>query len=249
VLNFNDTVRGLNVGAPVELRGIRIGTVTDIQARLAPSMDEVSIPVLVEIEPERTLAADEFAGLSEDEHKQHVVERAAELVERGMRARLQTGNLLTGQLFVELDMFPDAEPATLDTSGAYPEIPTVPRPLSGITSSVSHILERLEKAPLEKVITDLDELILSTRQLVEVLQRETPDLAGEMRRTAEETRAVLVETSTTLEGLRGMTSKDGEIGNELYRALEELRAAARSIRVMSEYLERHPEALLQGKGR
>jgi len=240
VLHFSESLRGLSVGAPVEFRGIRVGTVTAIEARLDDDAQGLRIPVRIDVEPERTLSAEEQQGLDEAGMKKRLYERTAFLVERGLRARLQTGNLLTGQLFVELDLFPDARPAQVDFSGEYPEVPTLPRPLAGITSSVTRLLEQLEELPLKQTVKDLDALVASVNTLVARLDREMPALAGDSR-------ATLQAAVRTLEALEGIASKDGEIGNQLYNALSELQAAARSIRVMSEYLERHPEALLKGK--
>jgi paraquat-inducible protein B len=172
--------------------------------------------------------------------KKRLYERTAFLVERGLRARLQTGNLLTGQLFIELDLFPDAKTAQVNFADEYPEVPTLPRPLTGITSSVSRLLEQLEQVPLKQTVQDLDALVVSANTLIERMDKEMPALA-------QDSRATLQAAADTLSALEGLASKDGEIGNQLYNALSELQAAARSIRVMSEYLERHPEALLQGK--
>ena len=240
VLNFTDTLRGLSVGAPVELRGIRIGTVTAIEPRLVEEAGEVRIPVRIDLEPERTLTAAEREGLDEEALKKRLQEHIAYLVERGLRARLQTGNLLTGQLFVEFDLFRDEEPARVNFAGEHPELPTLPRPLAGITASVSRLLEQLEQLPLKQTVKDLDALVASVNSLVERMDQEMPGLA-------QDSRATLQAAADTLSALEGLASKDGEIGNQLYNALSELRAAARSIRVMSEYLERHPEALLKGK--
>ena len=240
VLNFTDTLRGLSVGAPVELRGIRVGTVTAIEPRLVAEGDQVRIPVRIDLEPERTLAAEEREGLDEEALEKRLQEHIAFLVQRGLRARLQTGNLLTGQLFVEFDLFPEEEPAQVSFAGEYPELPTLPRPLSGITSSVSRLLEQLEQLPLKQTVKDLDALVVSVNRLVQRMDKEMPGLA-------QDSRATLQAAADTLSALEGLASKDGEIGNQLYNALSELRAAARSIRVMSEYLERHPEALLKGK--
>jgi paraquat-inducible protein B len=240
VLNFADTLRGLSVGAPVELRGIRVGTVTAIEPRLVAEAGEVRIPVRIDLEPERTLTAQEREGLDEAALKKRLQEHIAYLVERGLRARLQTGNLLTGQLFVEFDLFPDEKPAQVNFAGEHPELPTLPRPLAGITASVSRLLEQLEQLPLKQTVKDLDALVVSVNTLVERMDKEMPGLA-------QDSRATLQAAADTLSALEGLASKDGEIGNQLYNALSELQAAARSIRVMSEYLERHPEALLKGK--
>lgn len=247
VLNFSDTVRGLSRGAPVEFRGIRLGTVTDIVAHIGGRGDELRIPVLIRLEPERFMEAGALEEIPEDEAAQYLEQRLSALIEQGLRARLQTGNLLSGALFVELDIFPDAPPAELGHYGGYRELPTVPGTLTGITSSVTRLLDRLDKLPLEALVQHVDEAVQSTNSLLQALDRETPALAGELKQTAADARAMLVEASNTLESVERMASPEGEIGNELYSALVELRAAARSIRVMAEFLERHPEALLHGK--
>jgi paraquat-inducible protein B len=241
VLHFDESLRGLSVGAPVEIRGIRIGTVTAIEPRMGGDPGELRIPVRVDLEPERTLTQEEQASLDEAAMKQRLYERAQALVEHGMRARLQSGNLLTGQLFIELDMFPDAEPAQVNFSGEYPELPTLPRPLTGIATSVSRLLAQLEQLPLKQTTHNLNELVVSLNALVEAMDKQMPGIARDARQT-------LDTAAQTLSALEGIASKDGEIGSQLYDTLRELKAAARSIRVMSEYLERHPEALLQGKG-
>ena len=82
--------------------------------------------------------------------------------------------------------------------------------------------------------------MVASNKLMSTLGQNAPAIAAELQATLEEARA-------TLASLKATTSTDGEIGNELYNALTEISAAARSIRVMSEYLERHPEALLKGK--
>ncbi len=240
VLYFTDTLRGLSVGAPVEFRGIRVGTVTAIEARLVAGAETPRIPVHIDLEPERWLSSDEQEELDEAELEERLRNHLAMLVERGMRARLQTGNILTGQLFVEFDVFPDAKPAQVSLSDEHPELPTIEGPLSGITTSVSRLLDKLERLPLDETVADFNELAVSVDALVDAMDRELPGLARDARTT-------LQAAADTLAALEGVASKDGEIGNQLYNTLSELRAAARSIRVMSEYLERHPEALLQGK--
>jgi paraquat-inducible protein B len=240
VLRFADTVRGLRVGAPVEFRGIRVGTVTAIQSGRIEDAQE-RIPVLIDLEPQRWLSEPEQQDLGEAELEQEVRKEIASLVERGLRARLQTGNMLTGQLFVDFDLFPDAEPAQLTVVDGHPELPTIAGALSGITTSAGRLLDKLERLPLERTVANLDALLVSTNNLMRAMDQDMPGLARDAR-------ATLQTGAETLAALEGIASKDGEIGNQLYNTLSELQAAARSIRVMSEYLERHPEALLQGKG-
>lgn len=246
-LRFEGTVRGLSVGAPVEFRGVRIGTVKAIEMGQDLQQPDILVPVvLIDVEPQRAAS---YANIDrtatgdplQEEYELEPRKRIEYLVTKGLRARLQTGSLITGQLFVDLDMFPDAEPATVTRNGSYQEIPTLPNPLEGILAGVNRIVAKLEKAELGETLTNLNELMVSTNTLVGTLEQNAPGLAKELGATIEEARK-------TLASLAAVTSTDGEIGNELYNALAEVTAAARSIRVMSEYLERHPDALLRGKG-
>ena len=247
-LKFTDTVRGLGIGAPVEYRGIRVGTVKNIMLGEDPVTEGVVSPVvIIDIEPQRTMGYQDVDGnavarQAVDDYETNPRKRIAALVEKGLRARLQTGNLVTGQLFVDLDIFPDAEPATVMEGGLYPEIPTQPSSLQGMIANVSRILDKIEQSDLEGTLTNLNALMVSTNRLVAALEREAPGVVKEMDATLE-------SANDTLATLRASASADGEIGNQLQDALREIAAAARSIRVMAEYLQRHPEAMLKGKSR
>ena len=247
VLRFEGSVRGLSVGAPVEYRGIRVGTVKAIELGADPQNKGIVGPVvLIDLEPQRTKAYEDIDEAATGEKSisrlvKDPVGRIGLLVERGLRARLQTGSLLTGQLFVEVALFPDAEPAVMLTGGRYPEIPTLPNALEGIIASVNQILDRVEKADLQGTLTNLNALMVSTTRLASTLEKDMPKLSAELL-------ATLQTAHSALASLEATTSADGEIGSELQTALKEISAAARSLRVMAEYLERHPEALIKGKG-
>ena len=247
VLRFEGSVRGLSVGAPVEYRGIRVGTVKAIELGADPQNKGIVGPVvLIDLEPQRTQAYEDIDEAASSQKsisrfEKDPVGRVGFLVERGLRARLQTGSLLTGQLFVEVSLFPDAEPAVMFTGGRYPEIPTLPNSLEGIIASVNKILDRVEKADLQGTLTNLNALMVSTTRLASTLEKDMPKLSAELL-------ATLQTAHSALASLEATTSADGEIGSELQTALKEISAAARSLRVMAEYLERHPEALIKGKG-
>ena len=117
LVHFDGSVRGLRAGAPVEFRGIRVGTVTDVRLEIDPSRIPVRIPVTLEIEPQR------FASSAARRSTCAVM---AALGRTRLRAQLQSGNLLTGELLVDLDFHPDSPPAKLDRSGTHPEIPRCP---------------------------------------------------------------------------------------------------------------------------
>jgi len=253
LLYFSGSVRGLEVGAPVLLRGIRVGQVLDVELKLDVQAFAFRIPVLVEVEPERV-------GLIGDLGPLGVEDMVARLVAEGLRAQLKSGNLLTGALYVDLDFHPDAPPATLVREGEYRVVPTVAAPLDAIATKANQFLDTLQGLPLAEIGEDLRETLKSVRELAE-----SPELAASLEaleRTLEEVgvtatsyqgltpkvEAALRQTQATLAAAEGFLGTDSAVTGELRRLLRELTAAARSLRAMAEYLERHPEALLKGKG-
>jgi paraquat-inducible protein B len=107
-------------------------------------------------------------------------------------------------------------------------------------ANVNRILDKIEQSDLEGTLTNLNALMVSTNSLASVLERDVPDLARELD-------ATLQAANGALTALAATASADGEIGSQLQDAMKEIGSAARSIRVMAEYLERHPEAMLKGK--
>jgi len=263
VLYFKENVRGLTKGAPVEFRGIRMGTVKDIALERDPVTDEIRIPVLISMEPERIpLSRNSARRLKNKKQMQELMER---LVERGLRARLRTGNLLTGKLIVDFAFVEDAKPVKIDYSGRYPVLPTAPNELTNLLSSVSGILDKLEKMPLDLIgqrllasAEGLDRLLNNPKlqslpqQISSGVGEASTLLANLGSRSAplmDDLDRMIVSAQGTLETIRATISAQGTLGSELIRSLQEITAAARAVRSMTEYLERHPEVLLHGKRR
>ena len=235
-LTFSGSIRGLITGAPVEFRGIRIGEVVDIQ--LSVNIDERSaeIPVTIAIEPGR-LGVD----VSEDAAGEQRHRLWNELVAKGLRAQLKTGNLLSGSLYVDFDFYPDAPADTIAWSGEVPRLPTVMNPLDQLSGLVS----KLSRLPLERMgedlassLAELRATMAATNTLLKRLDRET----------ASELNSTLVQTRRTLGAVEKTLAQNSPLQTEAHRVLKELGSAARSLRIMADYLERHPEALLRGKG-
>ena len=270
VAYFDGSVRGLQVGAPVEFRGIRIGSVTDVALEIDRESTSVRIPVTFQIEPQRVNVVGVAAEASQGQRGGH--ERMARLVESGLRAQLQRGNLLTGQLVVGLDFHPDSPPAELRLKDRYPEFPTVPSDLEAITRSVDQVLAKIADLPLESLVEDLRQTVRDADQLIsspEVLQavtslnqtltdmqtliRNVDGRAGPLLTSVADTskaaEAALLQAKTTLISADGVLGESSEVRYDLGRMLHELSEAARSVRVLADYLERHPEALIQGKGK
>lgn len=237
-LEFTGSVRGLVPGAPVEFRGIRIGEVLDLRLSLDIDNLKSHIPVRVAIEPERLgIAAAETVGADSADR------RALwdKLIQNGLRAQLKTGNLVSGSLYVDLDFYPEDPPQFIVWDQEFPELPTVPTPLDELRG----LLTRLARLPLDRMGEDLGRSLAAlhdtmdaTNALLKRLDRET---ASELTRT-------LAQTRSTLASVEKVLAPNSPLQAEAQRVLSELGSAARSLRIMADYLERHPEALIRGKG-
>jgi paraquat-inducible protein B len=254
ILHFEGSIRGLNVGAPVEFRGIRIGQVADIKPEWDYETLSPRITVLIETEPQRWEALGEAIADSQTE--------LDKLVAKGLRAQMKTGSLLTGQLFVDIDFHPDAPEAQVNYDGQFPEMPTIPAPLQLMAARVGNIIDKIETIPIDKIgkdleatlenikgITDSAEILQAVRALNQTLQ-ETRELAQNLNtNVAPAITTTLDQAQQTLESVAGTLGKDAPLQYEMRQALKELGDAARSLRVLLEYLERHPDALIFGKGK
>ena len=240
LLYFDGSVRGLTVGAPVELQGIKIGEVTDITLEYDQKRQAFRIPVLIGVEPERIKFIGGKAEPSPAERRRGM----DILVEKGLRAQLKTGSLLTGQLLISMDMYPDAPPAKINWEGQYPEFPTIPTPMEEITRSVTRIVEKFDKLPLEQIGNDLRDTMAHLNKTTEALRTMVKNLDESLVPAAS---ASLEQTQKTLIKVDRLLSAESPTGNELKRALGELADAARNISILADYLERHPDSLLFGK--
>jgi len=255
LLHFDGGVRGLKTGAPVELQGIQIGKVLDVSLEFDMDKAAFSIPVLIDIELDRVKAAGQLAQGAEG---QKIMDY---LVEKGMRAQLKTGSIITGQLLVAIDMHPEAPPANINWEGRYPEFPTVPTAMAEITTSLTQLLRKLEKLPIEQIGSDLRDTVVGAKRLINSAElessitslNETLDQAQKFvedlnRGIAPELKTSVSNLNSALKQAQKLTkSLNSNVTPQVDRTLKELQAAARSIKVWAAYLERNPEALIRGK--
>ena len=215
VAYFDQSVRGLNVGAPVEFRGIQIGEVRDVKLEYVPETGQFRVPVHFEIEPERitNLGAANLPSRREG---------LDQLVKNGMRAQLQSGNLLTGQLIVQLDFHEGVPPAEMVWTENPPVFPTIPAPLEEITASVQHLVKRLENLPLDQVVTSMNEALKAARD-------------------------ALTQGQRTLATASALVGPDSPANADLRRALIEMTDAARSVGLAADQIQQEPDSLIFGK--
>jgi paraquat-inducible protein B len=227
-LVFNESVRGLTAGAPVEFRGIQVGEVAEIDAQLDAKTFEFSAPVLIRLDAQRlgVKIVDLPDGADIASLRRQLLDH---LIAHGVRAQLRSGNLLTGALYVALDVFPDAAPATIDLAKTPIELPTIPGQLQGIEAQVTSIIKKLDQFPYKGIGDDLQKAI------------------GELDRTLASARGALDSGRGTLDNANRLIEPNSLLAEQLGATLQEVSGAARSVRVLADYLERHPESLLRGK--
>jgi paraquat-inducible protein B len=239
VMYFNGSVRGLTEGAPVQLRGIPVGRVTEISLELDKKNAELRIPVIVELEPDRVNVVHEEVKVT----NQDILEQ---LINKGLRAQLQVGSLVTGQLLIDLDFHPGSKRVNHDNHTVYPEFPTTASSLEEIAHSAQIILDKMAKLPLDKVADEMNKTMTALQ--------DTSKAATKMLGTADGTLATanqtLAKAGGTIHSAQQVLStlEPGSTGYyEFHKLLQELSQTTRSVKQLTDYLEQHPESLLRGK--
>ncbi|MET0026163.1 MAG: MlaD family protein [Candidatus Thiodiazotropha sp.] len=295
IVYFEGDVKGLQVGSPVNFRGVKVGQVERMSITYSRDTQTFRIPVIIGIEDERV----KVDGVMTDEVGKLDLK---DLIQQGLRARLNLQSLVTGKLEIELDFQPNTPIRLVDTNEAYPEIPTV-------QSGMEKIATAIEQLPIERITRRLSEMLDNIDQLAEqgdfkrfigamiriadrldsvteVLNQQAPQILEnssltlkQAQQSLDEIRQTAVQTQSLISGMEKdlarafdnwdktlasgdrtfrqvgdvansanlLLKEDSEVVQQMKAALQELGAAARSIRIMSEYLERHPEALIRGK--
>ncbi len=233
-LMFDQSLRGLEPGAPVEYRGIRVGTVerimlSDLQAHTG---EAAMLPVLIRVEPGRFQQEDTVEGV------ERLSASLAGAVERGLRAKLESGNLITGSLYVEFDLFPDNEPQSIGEYGGYPTLPTIPGGLDRIENQISRLLEKLNALPLEQTVAELNATLERTRDLLTSVDAMAE--SESMQALPARLEAALLE----VENAAASFAQGSEFYSDADVTLDELTQTLQSIRALAESIEEKPNSLI-----
>ena len=247
VMYFKGSLRGLSQGAPVELHGINIGEVRTLDVEYEPGRQSLRFPVVVELYPQRirgkALSAHRSGASGEDAE---AASRALldALVLHGLRAELKTGNLLTGQKFVALDLYQEAPTDRVDWNEQPAIFPTISAGLDDIQDSVGSIARKLDKIPFDqlsaKLITTMGTLEQALKNADQLLQNVNDNLAPQVH-------ATLAEAQAAMKNAKDLLGQDAPLSSDLGSTLMQVSRAAKSISALVDYLERHPESLLRGK--
>jgi paraquat-inducible protein B len=235
---------------------MRMGSVREVKVTFDPATTSFDIPVMIELDP-APFATDKPT----EEAAGRVYDVISAMVRRGLRAELVSANLVLGSLAVALEMQPEAPPAELGQGlGGLREIPTTGLPFVSPTAQVEHVIARISALPLERVVDELENLIAAVRRIADdpALPRLLADTAStsdalvpaarQLDPTLRAVTALAVEARTSLAELRVLLDQSRALPQQIDRVLVELTSAARSMRLLTEMLERQPEAILRGKG-
>jgi len=276
VLFFQDDVAGLNVGAPVTFRGVRVGSVTDILIRYEGSREQVLIPVYITIQPSKLIINERGSGSNPEA-----------LVEAGLRAQLRTQSFVTGLLSVNLDFEPNIPPQYLGIDERYPELPTVRSAFTEARATLTDVLAEIRKLPLadmirqlsasaqnlDRLVADTDTLVKTVNTNLDVTLRELPPTLQAISQAANDVsrltrnvdagvpqirdgaidavnrlNATLDQVQKAVAGVQGTVGDTSPLQAQMARTLGDIGDAAVAVRALAEYLNQNPRALLTGRG-
>ena len=204
---------------------------------------ELRVPVVLSIEPERIANVLKAVSDQQDGQGEPLLRWFVE--DRNLRAQLKTGNLLTGQLLVDLGFYPEEPKVQLAHENGMPVIPSMGGSIEQIQESIARITRNLEKIPFDKIGKNLDQLLKESTVTVRDAGAFARRLNGE---TAPMLQSSLGALQTTLEEVQRTIGKDSPLSYNLRKTLEELNLTLRSLRELTTAIENQPQSLLFGKG-
>lgn len=252
---FDQTQRGLAAGAPVDMLGVDVGVVRSVALRDLGQGNRIGVEVLADIYPlrlgnvRRQFKPPPGAPGSVDAQ---FVKRG---IDTGLRAQVRTGNLLTGQLYVALDFVPKATRVSVDARNDPLEIPTVRGTLADLQPQLADIVARLGKVKFDEIGTDLQTTLRSAGAASDGLQQTLATANAAIQQLTPEAQRTLADVQKTLSSAQGALANldrqalqgDAPLQRNVNAALVEMQRAAVALRVLADYLQQHPEAIVRGK--
>ena len=251
---FDQTQRGLAPGAVVDMLGVDVGSVRSVALREG-GKGGIAVEVLADVFPQRLGSVRrQFKAVpgAPGSADAQFVKRA---VDNGLRGQVRTGNLLTGQLYIALDFMPKAAKASVDARSEPLAIPTVRGTLADLRPQLADIVARLGKVQFDEIGSDLQKTLRSAGAAGDGLQQTLASANAAIQQLSPEAQRTLADVRKTLESAQGALANldrnalqgDAALQRNLNQALQEMQRAALALRVLADYLQRHPESLLRGK--
>ena len=254
IVYFNQSLRGLSPGAPVEYRGVVVGKVKSIAVEYDALSQQFQMPVVVDIYPKRL--GRNFDGSKQSSYTNQ--QWLKDLINSGLRAQLSTGSLLTGQLYIAIDIVPKAPKLYITHNKKLLEIPTTAGSLNELQTQVAKIADNLSKVPFDQIGSNLQKTLItfnstlhSAEQLTKGLNNNVaPEVLAAMkdvRNTLHNADNTLSTANQTFSSAQQSLAEDAPLQQDLKQTLQDLSRAANSLKVLTDYLEQHPESLIRGK--
>ncbi|WP_239511379.1 MlaD family protein [Burkholderia sp. JP2-270] len=231
VMHFDRSLRGLDVGAPVDFRGIELGNVTAVGTEYDAARGDVTMRVTIALYPDRLGQRYRDVLGNGDTDAGKALLRT--LVARGLRGQLRVGNPIANRSYVALDMFPHAPPASVDTNRTPIVLPTVPGTLDVLRVHIADIAGTLSRLPLDRMGTDLNAALMRTNALFAQLDTELAPHARDALGTARQ----------TFTAAQAMLAQQGATTSDLHRTLTQFARTSSALRAFAGDLEQHPEWL------
>jgi paraquat-inducible protein B len=238
-MRFNQSLRGLVVNAPVDFLGVNIGRVVSVDLDYDPATRTFPGVVGAVIYPQRLGAAndklrEQAGGGDEEEQTSRIL---GGFVERGLRAQIRTGNLLTGQLYVAMDFDPKAPKIAYNAKARPLEIPTVGGSFDKLQEQLQAFVDKLGKIPIDDLANNLNGSLIELQKTMKNVNGQVlPQVTG-----------TLAQAQKTIGTANATLSDDSPARLQLGQAMEEVQRTARSVRVLTDFLSRHPESLIRGR--
>ncbi len=257
LLHLPGSAQGLTVGNAVRMRGIRVGEVTDVHMEYDAATAKITVPVTIDVEPQRVRLVNAEASTAGFEERAYAAFRS--FVDQGLRAQLESGNLLTGQKVISLNFVQDAPKLAMVDRGALPEIPVVgTNDLDSILQAAKGVLTTVQgtvgtlgqlftSPEVKHSLSSLDRSLANLDRLTHTANLQAAPLLNGLRSVSTNADAMLRQASTTI-SVTGQALGEGRSGGNLATTLTELKQAAQSLHALSDYLEDHPGSLVWGKG-
>ncbi len=237
-MSFNQSLRGLAVNAPVEFLGVNIGRVVSVNLDYDAKTKSFPSVVGAVIYPDRLGKAHEKLlkemGTEDDERSAKLM---SAFVKQGLRAQARSANLITGQLYISLSFVPNAAPVAFDVAARPLRIPTVPGSLDKVQEQLQGVVDKISKLPLDEIANNLNG---SLSEMQKTLRQVNAEVLPQMRGTLQQTQKTLAAANSTF-------ADDSPERQQLSQAMDEVQRTARSVRVLTDFLSRNPEALIRGR--
>ncbi len=243
VILLDESVAGLEEGAPVQFKGVRVGTVLKVPLRWNPTDDDQAplkqIPVLVRYEPER------MDGLVPDTRIEYWRERLPELFEQGLRANIRASNLLTNTLYVDLRFYPEAEAVAEQEFAGYPVLPSMVSDFSRLEEKLNQLLDKFNGLQLEASLNEFSEAMTATQTSAEEIEALAQSVAEIVAQPGmQELPQLLQQNLVQLQQLLDSVDDGSATRRQLHRSLSNIEQLTRDLKPFIEQLREQPNSLI-----